>query len=89
MIALIRINGRKTQSKISCSLCKKMFNSNYEGTHSELMHKEEKVKYSYVLEGPSHLTLTSMPLRHREHIFEGSLTMNLDHLWITASKTKI
>ena len=82
-------HSRKYREKVQCSLCKKMFNSNYEGTHSELLHKEEKVKYSYVLEGPTHLTLTSTPLRPREHIFEGSLTMNLDHLWITAWKTKI
>ena len=66
--------------KVQCCLCKRMFNSNYEGKHSELMHKEENVKYSYVLEGPLHLTLTSTPLWTREHIFEGSLTMNLDHL---------
>ena len=37
------------------------------------MHKGEKVKYSYVLEGQSQLTFTPKQLRTEEHIFEGSL----------------
>ena len=37
------------------------------------MHKEEKAKYSYVLEGQSQRTFTTKRLRTEEHIFEGSL----------------
>ena len=50
--------SRKYREKVKCSICKKVFNSDYKDKHSETMHKGEKVKYSYAPEGKSQLTFT-------------------------------
>ena len=72
--------SRKYREKVKCSICKKVFNSDYKDKHSETMHKGGKVKYSYVLEGQSQLTFTPKRLRTEEHIFEGCLPVESESL---------
>ena len=57
-----------------------MFNSDYKDKHSEKMRNGGNVKYSYVVEEKSRLTLTTKQLQTEEHIFEGSLTVELGSL---------
>ena len=42
---------RKYRSKVKCSICDKVFNSDYKETHADTKHRGRNVELSPVLEG--------------------------------------